>query len=123
MLNIVFITMMYGMGMPLLFPLAAFNFFNQWVCERIIVAHQMRLPPALDDRLTNNCLGMFKFAPLLLIFNGYWMLSNRQIFQNEWKWISVSTETMKSGHSLETGVNWATPVMFMCGAAITLYAV
>jgi len=27
-LNIVYITMMYGMGQPLLFPLAAFNFFN-----------------------------------------------------------------------------------------------
>ena len=27
-LNIVFITMMYGMGLPLLFPIAAFNFFN-----------------------------------------------------------------------------------------------
>lgn len=27
-LNVVFITMMYGVGMPLLFPLAAFNFFN-----------------------------------------------------------------------------------------------
>lgn len=38
-LNIVFITMMYGIGMPILFPLAAFNFFNQWVCERIIVAY------------------------------------------------------------------------------------
>jgi hypothetical protein len=81
-LNIVYITMMYGLGMPLLFPLAAFNFFNQWVCERIIVARQMRLPPALDDKLTNNCIGMLKFAPLLLIFNGYWMISNPQIFIN-----------------------------------------
>jgi len=27
-LNITFITMMYGAGLPILFPLAAFNFFN-----------------------------------------------------------------------------------------------
>lgn len=27
-LNIVYITMMYGVGMPILFPIAAFNFFN-----------------------------------------------------------------------------------------------
>jgi hypothetical protein len=27
-LNIVYITFMYGMGMPILFVLAAFNFFN-----------------------------------------------------------------------------------------------
>jgi hypothetical protein len=27
-LNITFITMMYGIGMPILFPVAAFNYFN-----------------------------------------------------------------------------------------------
>jgi hypothetical protein len=76
-LNIVYITMMYGMGMPILFVLAAFNFFNQWVCERIIVAYQMKLPPALDDKLTINCINMLKIAPIMLLFNGYWMISNR----------------------------------------------
>jgi len=76
-LNIVYITMMYGMGMPILFVLAAFNFFNQWVCERVIVAYQVKLPPALDDKLTNNCLNMLKWAPILMLFNGYWMISNK----------------------------------------------
>ena len=38
-LNITFITMMYGLGMPLLFPVAAFNYFNQWVTERFICAY------------------------------------------------------------------------------------
>lgn len=47
LLNIVFITMMYGVGMPLLFPIAAFNFMNQWICERYTVAYYMKLPPAL----------------------------------------------------------------------------
>ena len=28
MINIMYITMMYGLGMPILFPIAAFNFFN-----------------------------------------------------------------------------------------------
>jgi hypothetical protein len=81
-LNIVYVTLMYGMGMPILFLLAAFNFFNQWVCERIIVAYQMKLPPALDDKLVTNCVHMLKYAPLLLLFNGYWMISNRQIYEN-----------------------------------------
>ena len=38
-LNIMYITLMYGLGMPILFPIAAFNFFNQYLCERIIVAY------------------------------------------------------------------------------------
>lgn len=48
-LTVVYMTCMYGMGMPLLFPLAAFNLFNQWVCERISVSYIVRLPPSLDD--------------------------------------------------------------------------
>jgi len=48
-MNIVWVTMMYGVGLPLLFPLAAFNFFNQFICERITVAYMVKLPPALDD--------------------------------------------------------------------------
>jgi hypothetical protein len=38
-LNIMYITMMYGVGMPILFPIAAFNFLNQYICERLIVAY------------------------------------------------------------------------------------
>lgn len=76
-LNIMFITMMYGLGMPILFPIAAFNFLNQYICERIIVAYTMRQPPALDDKLTVNALSMLRYAPLLFLANGYWMISNQ----------------------------------------------
>jgi len=79
-LNIMYITMMYGVGMPILFLIAAINFLNQYVCERCIVAYTMRQPPALDDKLTKNAVDMLKWAPLLWLFNGYWMLSNKQIF-------------------------------------------
>lgn len=43
--------MMYGIGMPLLFPVAAFNLINQYICERVIVAYYMKQPPALDNKL------------------------------------------------------------------------
>ena len=75
-LNVTFITMMYGVGMPLLFPIAAFNLFNQWVTERIMVAYYMKIPPALDDKITNNALRVLKYAPLFLLINGYWQMSN-----------------------------------------------
>jgi len=45
--------------------------------ERILVAYVVRKPPALDAKLTENCVKMLQFAPLFLLFNGYWMLSNR----------------------------------------------
>lgn len=58
--------------MPLLFPIAAFTLFNCWVVERIMVAYFMKVPPALDDKLTNNALNILKYAPLFLLANGYW---------------------------------------------------
>jgi len=86
-LNIMYITMMYGLGMPLLFPIAAFNFMNQYICERLIVAYQVRLLPALDTKLTENALDMLKWSPILFLFNGYWMISNPQIFENRYSLI------------------------------------
>lgn len=122
-LNVVYITMMYGVGMPMLFPLAAFNFFNQWITERIIVAYQVRLPPALDDKLTNNCIGMLKGAPLLLLFNGYWMITNCQIFSNGWSYKERSFESMKSGHKVTLEVNWATPMLLLIVAAVLIISI
>ena len=55
-INIVYITCMYGVGMPILFPIAALNFINQYICERIVIAYFMKQPPALDDKLTKNAL-------------------------------------------------------------------
>lgn len=108
--------MLYGIGMPLLFPIGAFNFFNQWVTERIIVAYQMRLPPALDDKLTINCINMLKFSPLMMLMNCFWMVTNKQLFANEWEWIQKSTETMNSNHLVSfsiTNSNWGNPVLYM----------
>jgi len=119
-LNIMYITMMYGLGMPLLFPVAAFNFANQYLCERIVVAFCVRQPPALDDKLTKNALDKLKWSPILFLFNGYWMLSNRQIFENKWSFIENTADKMKSEHYPVIGVNWAAPVLLMCTASIFL---
>lgn len=76
-LNIVYIAFFYGMGLPLLFPIAGASVFSQWANERYNVAYVNKLPPTLDDKLTKNAINMLKWAPLLLCFNGYWMISNK----------------------------------------------
>ena len=42
MLNLTYITMMYGLGVPLLFPVAALTLVNAWICERIVMAYVVR---------------------------------------------------------------------------------
>jgi hypothetical protein len=75
-LNIVYIAMMYGIGLPLLFPIAAFSIFTQWANERYNVAYVFKLPPTLDEKLTQNGIKVLRWAPLIFCFNSYWMLSN-----------------------------------------------
>lgn len=118
--NVVYVTMMYGVGMPLLFPIAAFNLFNQWITERITLAYLVKLPPALDQKLTVNAIELLKWAPILLLFNGYWMLSNKQIFMNTWEFIDLSVDSMKSEHFVMWGVNWASPLLLISLASIVL---
>jgi hypothetical protein len=123
-LNIVYISCMYGMGMPVMFLLGAFNFFNQWVCERFIVCYLVKLPAALDDKLTNNCIAMLKWAPLLFILNGYWMLSNTQFFENGWSYIPDSLHEMPSGHHLQPFLHYhALPAFFMVCTGLFLIVV
>lgn len=55
-LNITYVTMMYGLGLPILFPIAAFSYFVFFSIERYQVAYTYQMPPTLDDKLTKNAL-------------------------------------------------------------------
>lgn len=121
-MNIVWVTMFYGVGLPILFPLAAFNFFNQFICERITVAFMVRIPPALNDMLTNNLISKCKYAPLLMMINGYWMLSNQEAFKNKYEYIdTVINPNMKSQHLISFDVRestWAFPMLLLALCSI-----
>ena len=66
--------------MPVLFPIAALSYLIFWLVERYQVAYTYPMPPALDDQMTKNALSLLSYSPVLLLVNGYWMLSNKQIF-------------------------------------------
>jgi len=82
-LNTSFVIMMYGMGVPSLFFVATASLCTLYFLERLAVAYFYKQPPSFDDKMTKNAVGVLKFAALLYLFFGYWMLSSPQIFQNE----------------------------------------
>lgn len=59
----------------------------------------------MDDALSKSVLSILKFAPTCLLFNGFWMLDNRQFFDNVWMYKDKSTETMGSGHFVGIRIN------------------
>lgn len=71
------------------------------MAEKIVIAWVARLPPAMDNSLNNNALNMLLFGPVFLLMNGFWIVDNKVIFNNEWSYIMRITDQMKSGHVYE----------------------
>lgn len=119
-MSITFTAMMYGLSMPVLFPLAGLSIFSMRVCNRIQVAWLDRLPPAMNDSITRQVLSVLKFAPLFLIFNGYWVMDNKQIFDNVWQYKKEAVENMPSGHKIMYKMGQSAPLFYACMVAIGL---
>jgi len=99
-LNIAFVTMMYGMGLPILFPIAAFSFLTLYCMEKLLLHYVYREPPMYDEKLNKNALAILTYAPILFLAFGYWMLSSKQLLGNDlphtWKYLN--DVDIESGH-------------------------
>ena len=83
LLNIIFVTMTYGFGIPILFPIAAFAILVLYLVEKTMLYYAYRLPPMYDERLSQSVLGALNYAPLFFLGFGYWMASNKQMLSNQ----------------------------------------
>jgi hypothetical protein len=83
-LNIIFVTMMYGVGMPILFPYAAASLLCLYVVEKFMLYYGYRQPPQYDVVLNDAVLNICKYAPLVLLSFGYWFLSSKQLLSNDY---------------------------------------
>lgn len=122
-LNITFLAMMYGMGMPIMFFMAMVIISNQRLAERVQVAYMHKQPPAMDNALSNSVLSILKYAPLCLLFNGWWLLDNKQFFDNVWIYKDKSTENMKSGHHVGFHTCQSSPMLLsgiLCGLVVII---
>lgn len=108
--------------MPIMFPMAALIISNQRLAERVQVAYNMRQPPAMDNALSKSVLNILKFGPVIMLFNGFWLLDNRQFFDNVWVFKDKATDQMKSGHFVGVRINQASPLL-LAGILCTLIVV
>lgn len=113
-MNVTFVTMMYGLGVPILFPIAAFSYFVFYTLERLLTAYFYQLPPTFDDQMTKNALGNMRWAAVFYLLFGYWMLSSKVIFANVYNLIPDSTTKMFSGHTFSSiTVDQASPLLLI----------
>lgn len=76
-LTTIFVTFMYGYPLPILFPIAAFTFFNFYITEKVLVAYYFKKPPMYDEKLNKVVLELMRWAPVYFIFFGYWAMGNK----------------------------------------------
>ena len=76
-LNIVFVTFLFGFGMPILFPIAAFSFLIIYVIDVLLLYYSYRAPPAYDKKISDEVLSLIKYAPIPYLAFAYWMVSSR----------------------------------------------
>ena len=82
-LNIVFVTFMYGLALPLLFPIALVSLIILYIVEKLCIVYYYKEPPSYDEKLNVIAVKILFWAPLLMYSVGYWMISNKQMFENE----------------------------------------
>jgi len=81
-LNIVFVTFMFGLGLPMLFPYALLAIIVLWVSEKALFFYSYRLPPMYDASLGTNVINKMKVAPIFMMVFGYWFFSSNQLLNN-----------------------------------------
>lgn len=76
-LNDVWVAFTHGIAIPALFPICLLSIFNMYVAEKTMFAYFYKQPPMFDNKLNKRTLNILKAAPIAMLLNTYWMLSNR----------------------------------------------
>lgn len=109
LLNIVFVTFMYGSVMPILFPIAWFQIFIFYCTERLMVYYSYQRPPMYDDAITKSCINLMYGAPCILLIFAAWAYSNEQVFHNYAPVLNKDFVYAETGHYLSQFFHQLTP--------------
>jgi len=114
-MNFVFVTFTHGLALPILFPIAAFGIFNQWLVEKLMFAYFYKQPPLIDNKLNDYALSILQKAPICMLILGYWQLGNREMFFNSPSELENARDVADSQHTLFHGEDGLSHIyIFIC---------
>lgn len=91
---------MFGPGIPILFIIGFFAISTLYLVERYSLAYYNRAPPKFDSSLNKDIVRDLHWPPLLYSMLGFWMFSNRQLFENEVVFKEHRSETTRYNHKI-----------------------
>lgn len=98
LLNNIFVTFMYGLAIPILFPICLFAIIILYMVERFQITYVYKKPPMYDEKLNNAALSILKWAPFALFLFGFWLMGNKQIFSNVANPVELKTDPITTDH-------------------------
>ena len=81
-INLIYITFLFGPGCPILFPIALAGLIFNYTSERLRMAYSYTKPPMYDSRLSQHTLNSLGKAPIFYALYSMWLFSNQQVFRN-----------------------------------------
>jgi len=109
MLLQVSVALLYGVAVPVLYPIVFINLLIQNVIDRILLCYFYREPPHHDEKSTLFALQILKTIGVLSLFHHFWILSNRQIFEGFSENQKYLTDTKHSMHTIWGSIKDAKP--------------
>ena len=78
----VYMSFIYGLALPLMFPIALLGIYITLTVEPILLTYVYKKPINFDDSMDIRAVQLLKLAPLAMFAFAYWEFSNPQIFDN-----------------------------------------
>jgi hypothetical protein len=102
LVNIVMISMMYSFGLPIFYIITLLCLIISYILDKLIVAYYHRRPPMYDDSLNLKSAHFLKWGAFIYLAIAYWMITNRQMFENIVYPLEYQDEGGYYGHYLNT---------------------
>jgi hypothetical protein len=83
LLSTIFCCFTFSTGIPILYLICAANFFVYYFAEKYLFIRLYRVPPHFGNNVGKRATAMLPYAFILHLVMSIWMLSNKEIFQNE----------------------------------------
>lgn len=77
----IFMTLMYGSGIPVLYFAFVVSLFLIYWVDKLLFFRIYRTPPRYGKELIASVRGLIKYAIMLHFLIGFWMYSQSEIFE------------------------------------------
>ena len=79
----VFICLIFGPAMPLLYFISLFALAIQYTTDRLLLTYFYRIPPKFSEKLTLQNIRIISFVPIFSLMFTFWAFTNKQMFDNK----------------------------------------